>query len=234
MLRIDHAILVVDELDAAINDFTALGFTVRYGGVHASGATHNALIVFQDGTYLELMAPTGRTAQPGTADYSFLFANGEGFAGICLSSDDLDADVAAIRRRGGHLDNPSEGGRVRPDGVHMHWRSSWIDSEPLPFIMQDITPRNLRVTEEIDQMTHENGAMGLVGATIRAGSDALLKRFDAIFGSTLGFGLGWAEYECGGARIRLEFGGERDTVTEIVLDGLRTTIDSHGARLIGR
>jgi len=234
MLRLDHAILVVDDLDAAMTDFAGLGFTVRYGGVHASGATHNALIVFRDGSYLELMAPTGHPAEPGTADYSFLFANGEGFAGICLSSDDLDADLAIIQRRGGHPDTPSQGGRQRPDGVMMRWRSSWIDGQPLPFIMQDLTPRVLRVSDEPDVTSHENGATGLIGASVRAGSDALLARFDAVFGASIGFGLGWAEYECGGALIRLEFGGGRDAVTGVTIDGIRTTINSHGARLIGR
>jgi hypothetical protein len=58
-----------------------------------------------------------------------------------------------------------------------------------------------------------------------------LKRFDAVFGESVGFGLGWAEYDCGGAHIRLEFGGERDALTIVTLGGLETTVDSHGARL---
>jgi hypothetical protein len=234
MLRLDHAIIVVDDLDATMSDFAALGFTVNYGGVHASGATHNALIVFQDGSYLELMAPTGNPPRPGSPDYSFLFANGEGFAGLCLSSADLDAEVEAIRERGGAADDPTEGGRQRPDGVEMRWRSVWIDGEPLPFIMEDLTPRPLRVTDDSAATTHENGATGLAAATVHAGSDALLGRFDAVFGESVGFGLGWAEYACGNARVRLEFGGGRDALTQVTLDGIRTTITSHGAHLVGR
>jgi catechol 2,3-dioxygenase-like lactoylglutathione lyase family enzyme len=232
MMRLDHAIIVVDDLDAARADFTALGFTVLHGGTHASGATQNALIVFADGTYLELMARTGRPPLPGTADYSFLFANGEGFAGLCLSSDDLAADVAAIRSRGGDIADPEGGGRVRPDGVEMRWRSAWIDGQPLPFVMEDLTPRTLRVTDDPAATTHENGATGLIGATVHAGTDALLARFDAVFGASTGFGLGWAEYRCGEARIRLEFGGGRDVLTAVTLGGLDTTVDSHGARLV--
>lgn len=233
MLRLDHAIIAVDDLDAAMKDFASLGFTVRFGGVHASGATHNALIVFRDGSYLELMAPTGRPATPGSPDYSFLFAHGEGFAGLCLSSDDLDADVNAIRARGGVVDTPAEGGRQRPDGVEMRWRGAWIDNTTLPFVMDDLTPRTLRVSDDPADTTHENGATGLIGATVHAASDALLARFDAVFGPSVGFGLGWAEYECGSARIRLEFGGTRDAVTALTLSGLTMTIDSHGAHLTG-
>lgn len=232
MLRLDHAIIAVDDLDAATADFVALGFTVLAGGVHASGATQNALIVFRDGSYLELMAQTGRPALPGTADYSFLFADGEGFAGLCLSSDDLLADVSAIRSRGGKIDDPAEGGRKRPDGVEMRWRSAWVDGQPLPFVMEDLTPRTLRVTDDPAATTHENGATGLTGATVQAGSDALLARFDAVFGASTGFGLGWAEYVCGAARIRLEFGGVRDALTAVTLGGIGTTVDSHGARLL--
>lgn len=232
MLRLDHAIIVVNDLDAARADFSQLGFTVLPGGVHASGATHNALIVFRDGSYLEIMAPTGRPALPGTADYSFMFDHGEGYAGICLSSDDLAADAAAIRKRGGAITEPADGGRVRPDGVEMAWRSAWIDGQPLPFVMQDLTPRTLRVTDDPAATTHANGATGLRTVVVKAASDALLSRFDAVFGETLGFGVGWAEYDCGGARVRLEFGGDRDRLVSVALDGLKTNVDSHGARLL--
>lgn len=234
MLRLDHAIIAVDDLATAIHDFAALGFSVLEGGIHASGATHNALIVFRDGSYLELMALTGKPALPDTADYSFLFTSGEGFAGMCLSSDDLAADVAAIRARGGAISDPEDGGRLRPDGVGMRWRSAWIDGQPLPFVMQDLTPRNLRVTDDPAATTHENGASGVVGAIVQAGSDALLRRFDAVFGASVGFGLGWAEYDCGSARIRLEFGGDRDRLHTVALDGLQNTVASHGARLTER
>lgn len=233
MLRLDHAIIAVDDLAAAMSDFAALGFNVLPGGVHASGATHNALIVFRDGTYLELMALTGQPALPDTPDYSFLFANGEGFAGMCLSSNDLESDVATIRARGGSIDDPSDGGRLRPDGVGMRWRSAWIDGQPLPFVMEDLTPRNLRVTDDPAATAHENGATGLIGATVQADSDDLLRRFDAVFGSSVGFGLGWAEYMCGRAHIRLEFGGERDQLCAVAVKGLDNTVDSHGARLTG-
>lgn len=233
MLRIDHAILAVQDLDAAMADFTAMGFTVRYGGVHASGATHNALIVFRDGTYLELMALTGRPALPDTADYSFLFAHGETFAGLCLSAADLSAVVASVRSRGGSVDDPAEGGRARPDGVEMRWRTVWVDGQPLPFIIEDLTPRNLRVSDDAALTAHENGAKGLAGVNIQAASETLLGRFDALFGASVGFGIGWAEYACGEARLRLEFGGTRDAITQIVLDGISTTIHSHGAHLIG-
>ena len=55
-LSLDHIVILVDELEAAITHYEALGFTVQRGGTHADGATHNALVGFADGSYLELIA----------------------------------------------------------------------------------------------------------------------------------------------------------------------------------
>src|SRR4030067_3408410 len=60
-LIFDHAILVVNILPVALRQFPQLGFTVTSGGVHAGGLTHNALIAFADGAYLELLATTRRS-----------------------------------------------------------------------------------------------------------------------------------------------------------------------------
>ena len=52
---IDHLVVVVPDLDTAIANYTALGFTVVPGGRHPIGS-HNALIAFEDGAYIELLA----------------------------------------------------------------------------------------------------------------------------------------------------------------------------------
>ena len=61
---IDHIVIASADLDVAIANARSAGFTVVPGGVHGSGNTHNALIGFADGAYLELFSPTvqGRTA----------------------------------------------------------------------------------------------------------------------------------------------------------------------------
>lgn len=53
MIRsIDHIVILVGDLAAAVADYTERGFTVIPGGAHPSGATHNALVAFADGAYL--------------------------------------------------------------------------------------------------------------------------------------------------------------------------------------
>ncbi|HML24322.1 MAG TPA: VOC family protein, partial [Aggregatilinea sp.] len=85
-LQLDHAVIAVHDLDTAANDYRALGFTVKRGGVHANRATHNALIVFGDGTYLELLAATGDAPLPGVIDFGALLGAGEGLRGFALRS----------------------------------------------------------------------------------------------------------------------------------------------------
>jgi hypothetical protein len=53
-LLLDHLVLVVDDLSSAISQFESRGFTVTPGGTN--GPTHNALIVFSNDTYIELIA----------------------------------------------------------------------------------------------------------------------------------------------------------------------------------
>src|SRR3954464_472307 len=115
MFKLDHVIIAVFDLDEAVEDYRALGFTTIYGGRHANGATHNALVCFQDGTYLELLAPTGDSAQPGATDFSPLLSHGEGLVGYALLSHDLHADAAAMRARGANIGDVGEGQRLRKD-----------------------------------------------------------------------------------------------------------------------
>ena len=52
---IDHLVIAVNDLDQAANDYRQLGFTVVPGGKHPVGS-HNALVAFEDGSYLEIIA----------------------------------------------------------------------------------------------------------------------------------------------------------------------------------
>ena len=55
-MRLDHIVFLVDDLDEAIVGWRREGYAVTPGGVHADGLTHNALICFSDGGYIELLA----------------------------------------------------------------------------------------------------------------------------------------------------------------------------------
>jgi len=161
MLKLDHVIIAVSGLDPAVEDYRALSFTVIYGGRHASGSTHNALVCFQDGTYLELLAPTGDPAQPGATDFSPLLAQGEGLVGYALLAQNLLAEAEDLRSRGVSVGAVSEGRRLRTDGIELSWRTASIDSGMSPFLIEDITPRNLRVPDDLATISHANDVSGI-------------------------------------------------------------------------
>jgi len=157
MLRqLDHVVFVFRELQSAIDDFRRRGFTVSPGGEHADRITHNALIPFADGTYLELVGFRD-LSRAATHRWWNVAANGGGIADFALLSDDIAADTAALADL---VKSPAkESGRITPDGVELKWRTAVLKA-PLPFIIEDLTPREFRVPSGA-AVDHANGAIGI-------------------------------------------------------------------------
>lgn len=166
-LRFDHAIILVNDLYKGIDRYKDAGFNPFFGGVHAGGKTHNALIVFRDGSYLELLAPTSPELldhiDPNDhSSFLFLLAQGEGLGGYALFSDDIEADVAAMQKRGLAVNLRPTNGRARPDGQQLRWRTAVRDNGSMtPFFLQDETPRSLRVPDDELTTTQPNGIKGI-------------------------------------------------------------------------
>ena len=165
-MELDHVVILVNDLDAATRQWSGDGFTVTPGGVHADGLTHNALICFADGSYIELLA--FRTAAPTTHRWERL----RPFPGpidYAVAVSDLPTFAQQAMERGLRYSPVTEGGRQRPDGVTIRWRLSWPppDAEGLPFLIEDLTPRELRVPAG-DNRRHANGAQGIAELTLAA------------------------------------------------------------------
>ena len=158
---LDHVVLVVRDLDRAIEDHRRRGFTVTIGGEHADRLTHNALVPFVDGSYLEIVAFHDLDRSQSHRWWKIAAAGG-GLADFAVLSDDLAADVAAL----GDLviRPPLQGGRVRPDGVELKWRTAVL-APPLPFMIEDLTPRDLRVPSGA-ATEHANGAIGVAALVL--------------------------------------------------------------------
>lgn len=164
--RIDHIIIGVRDLAQASADYAAAGFTVTPGGEHTGGGTHNALISFADTSYLELIAYRDPDTPRKGDDWWQRLARGEGFLGFALRMDDATAEAAALQSRGVDVRGPFDGGRDRPDGQHVAWRSIAPEGDgPLPFLIEDITPRPLRVPDGA-ATEHPLGVTRLLGLAL--------------------------------------------------------------------
>lgn len=182
-MRFDHAVIAVHDLDAAMQDYRDLGFTVLRGGVHANRATHNALVVFTDGTYLELLARTGETPVPAAIDFSRLLDRGEGLVGFALRTEDIEAESARVTANGFKVGDVIPMARRREDGRVVQGKLALIDDGFAPFLFQDVTPRDWRIPNDAAVTTHDNRAVGLRGVEIAVLSLAdARERYGRLFG----------------------------------------------------
>src|SRR5437660_936973 len=128
MLRsIDHIVILARDLAEASANYTRAGFTVTPGGEHLAGTTHNALVTFADGTYFELIA-FKNPDQPQEHRWWDRLRRGEGLVDYALGSDSLDADAQRVGAAHLPIRGPADGGRVRPDGIRIAWRSFFLGS----------------------------------------------------------------------------------------------------------
>lgn len=184
--RFDHAVIVVRDLKTAIHDYTKLGFNVLPGGEHPAFNTHNALIPFADGSYLELLATKetmyfsylNAALQRDILDdelpddslptrrFIYNLARGEGIQDFALGCTDLAHAMAQAQVGGVNLEGPLPGSRTRADGTALQWEYSMARMGKLPFLINDLTPRDARISAEPAHTAHPNGSTGIDGIEV--------------------------------------------------------------------
>ncbi|GAB7357992.1 hypothetical protein MBLNU230_g0159t1 [Neophaeotheca triangularis] len=240
--QLDHVILLLPYKD--IIDPPAWltnNFTISPGGRHADGKTENRLILFRDGTYLELIAfinddPEKRRGhwwdKPyGIVDYALTSASPLDFKALKSRLNATDSQVS--------YQDPLEGGRERPDGTRVQWKVTFptgTERGTVPFWCHDLTPREARVPLTEASTTHPSGALGMAGireAVITGRAGELGRALAAILGqeATAGDQVLEREFEVGvpqkvdGARApslglqRLPDGAERGLFLTLLLQG---------------
>lgn len=182
-LRLDHVIISVTDLEGAIANYQKLGFNAFYGGKHGDGLTHNGLVIFADGSYLELIAlvdPSQREA----ASFKQLVREAEGYTGYALLSNDIDSDIEMMQQQGIQTNAIRSGSRERGDGAQLRWRMARLGTQMSPFIIQDETEHNLRVPDDAQTTTHENSAQAITNITILAEDfGKVVTRYSALLGT---------------------------------------------------
>jgi hypothetical protein len=166
-LQLDHVTIAGSDLGNLRRLLADVGLPTVYGGVHSNGTTHMALHAFEDGSYIELLS----TVRPGTAAESPWWHQeiGEdaGPCGWCIRVSDIAGECARVEALGIAMKGPLSFHRLRPDGVRIEWDLAVLGSgEPgslLPFMIQDRTPRELRVPPaDVQRSTGLTGVAGVI------------------------------------------------------------------------
>jgi hypothetical protein len=136
MLRIDHVIYGVRDLDAAARSlFDGFGLASAPGGRHEGWGTANAIVPLGD-SYIELVA----VVDPEEASRSVFgkwlevgVMSGDRLMGWALATDALDKVASRLKL------TLTPGSRTRPDGSTISWRSAGLErtfaDQSLPFFI---------------------------------------------------------------------------------------------------
>ncbi|MFC3476828.1 VOC family protein [Halobacterium litoreum] len=146
---IDHVPFAGASHDALVERFETAGFSPDYGGEHPDAGTEMSALVFPDGSYLELVAPT----RDDPAWWGDFFEYGDPVAGPsdwCIESGSVHAECQRVIDHDVEVHGPSHGSRERPDGTVVEWDNAFLgppDEHLLPFVVTDRTPREYRVPD---------------------------------------------------------------------------------------
>jgi hypothetical protein len=173
---LDHIVILLP-YKAVLNPpkWLADNFTIIPGGRHAGGQTENKLVVFQDGSYIELIAFVDDDQKHRVGHR---WGDKEvGIVDFALSSQgDADDNYEILKSRlekatlGLKYESPSAGGRTREDAQVLKWKVT-VPKPPAmrgetPFFCHDVTARGLRVPFSKESTSHPSGAYGVAGLKI--------------------------------------------------------------------
>lgn len=166
VIGIDHAVIMVKDLDAAAVNFKRLGFTISPRGTHSAHIGSGNYTIMFDPDYMELLgvlAPTEHNA-PARA---FLDRNGDGIERIAFTAVDSAAGADEIRALGYQALGPTDFERpvTMPDGTMsaakfriFQWPTTEAPGGLRIFACQHKTRETVWIPE---LMTHANGAKRL-------------------------------------------------------------------------
>lgn len=139
--RVDHLVWATPDLEAGIAALERLtGVRASAGGKHPSWATHNALLSLGADMYLELLAPDPSAPPPAKArPFGLDRLASPRLVTWAAHEADLEGRLARLAAAGIDLGEILSGGRVRPDGVALHWRltspRALLEGGVVPFLI---------------------------------------------------------------------------------------------------
>jgi hypothetical protein len=180
-LNIDHVSVCGSDLETMRQAFASVGLTTDYGGPHATGDTHMALLGFDDGSYIELIAPQ-RGGQGDGNGWGKLMADNAGPCAWAVEPKDIGDEVARLKSVGIPVEAPTLGSRKKPDGMSIEWDLAKVGTgapgATLPFLIQDRTPREWRavVTKSVQGYSISGVDIAVIGVSDLNASVALFRK----------------------------------------------------------
>lgn len=182
---IDHLVIAVEDLEAARETWTRLGFTCTPRGRHRDMATGNYCIMFP-ADYVELMG----IVDPDLPDRGLrerMARNGEGLDRIAFAVRDADETAEALKASGYDIRGPIDLHRPLelPEGdVEPRFRLIHLPEGAAPvingFICHHETPEIVRTPEWLE---HANGVTGIASlVSVSENPAALAETFQKLFG----------------------------------------------------
>src|SRR5438270_6523442 len=130
--RIDHVLLGVNDLEKGIEELERItGVRAVFGGAHPGRGTQNALIALGEHHYLEILAPNPE--ERGNQEAGEL----RGLTaltpiGWAVRAEDLTALRDSLKSQGVATEEIRPGGRNRPDGTRLSWKTLSFASPASP------------------------------------------------------------------------------------------------------
>ena len=205
-LCIDHIIILVPYVQLhQPPSWLVKNFTLTPGGRHADNKTENKLIVFRDGSYIELIAyinddPVHRKGhyfgdkEFGIIDFALTSSTPRESASETRTAAEQTYDAVTGRLKtlnsalGIGYTRPNAGGRKRDDGQDIRWEVMFptgTKSGEVPFFCHDLTDRRLRAPMDETHITHPCGAYGVKELNIYV-PRAQLEELAKVYGKILG------------------------------------------------
>lgn len=194
MMRLDHILIRVEDLEKALADFREMGFNVYPG--NAGKKCHHAMIYFPDDSFIELVDPSKFPASltflsktgilnlfgPFFKRITHYVNSGEQLLDYSVHTTAIEEFYKRIKPNNKKL-KLHHLKRTNHLGVKVEWKLVVSDSIELPFIMSDYSPDKLPVEEAV---THPNGITGIHTMWIEAvNRDAYIQEFQNRFVSDL-------------------------------------------------
>jgi catechol 2,3-dioxygenase-like lactoylglutathione lyase family enzyme len=172
--RLDHVVLLTENLDRATAVFTALGFTVTPRTEHSAAmGTANCCVMLAK-TYIEILTvlrPTERNA-----GWRALLAAAGGLHGIALRIDDAEEAAGALAAAGFPMDPPIAFDRIDDRGQRLSFKVCRLPATETPgfrlILCQHETPE---LVWRPEWLVHANGARDIRNASFSVPDEGLAR-----------------------------------------------------------